>query len=42
MKLATVRLGPKGIAKQIHLGVREADLQTDYVQAFMAMARRPP
>ena len=40
MKLATVRLGPKGIAKQIHLGVREADLQTDYVQAFMAMARQ--
>ena len=40
MKLAAVRLGPKGIAKQIHLGVREADLQIDYVQAFMAMARQ--
>ncbi|TBO31425.1 LysR family transcriptional regulator [Aquabacterium lacunae] len=39
LKLATVRLGPKGIAKQIHLGVREADLHIGYVQAFMALAQ---
>ena len=34
-------LGPRGIAKQIHLGAREADLQTDYLQAFIALARQP-
>jgi LysR family transcriptional regulator for metE and metH len=39
MPVVSVRLGAKGIAKQIHLGVREADLQTDYVQAFMQLAR---
>ena len=39
MPVVPVRLGAKGIAKQIHLGVREADLQTDYVQAFMQLAR---
>jgi LysR family transcriptional regulator, regulator for metE and metH len=35
-----VRLGPRGIAKQIFLGAREADLQTDYLQAFIELARR--
>jgi LysR family transcriptional regulator for metE and metH len=39
MPVVPVRLGPRGIAKQIHLGVREADLATDYVQAFVTMAR---
>jgi len=39
MDVAPVRLGPKGIAKQIHLGAREADLATDYLQAFIAQAR---
>jgi LysR family transcriptional regulator for metE and metH len=34
----TVKLGAHGIAKQIHLGVREADLDTPYVQAFMSLA----
>jgi len=34
-----VRLGPRGIAKKIHLGAREADLDTDYLQAFIALAR---
>lgn len=34
-----VRLGPRGIAKQIFLGAREADLETDYLQAFVALAR---
>lgn len=34
-----VRLGQKGIDKQIFLGTREADADTDYVQAFLALAR---
>jgi LysR family transcriptional regulator for metE and metH len=36
-----VRLGPNGIAKQIFLGAREADLQIDYLQAFIQLARQP-
>jgi LysR family transcriptional regulator for metE and metH len=36
-----VRLGPRGIAKQIFLGAREADLPIDYLQAFIQMARQP-
>jgi LysR family transcriptional regulator for metE and metH len=36
-----VRLGPRGIAKQIFLGAREADLATDYLQAFIELARQP-
>ena len=36
-----VRLGPDGIAKQIYLGAREADLGIDYLRAFIAMAREP-
>ena len=39
MDVVPVRLGPRGIAKQIHLGARVADLQTDYLQAFIALAR---
>ncbi|MFT4194038.1 LysR substrate-binding domain-containing protein [Ottowia sp.] len=39
MAVVPVRLGPKGIAKQIHLGLREADGETDYVQAFITLAR---
>jgi LysR family transcriptional regulator for metE and metH len=38
--IVPVRLGPRGIAKQIHLGMREADLDTGYLQAFIALARR--
>ncbi|MGE5522544.1 MAG: LysR family transcriptional regulator [Rhodospirillaceae bacterium] len=34
-----VRLGRKGIAKQIFLGMREADAQVDYLKAFIEMAR---
>lgn len=34
-----VRLGPAGIAKQIFLGARAADLETDYLRAFIALAR---
>jgi LysR family transcriptional regulator for metE and metH len=36
-----VRLGPRGIAKQIFLGAREADLPIDYLQAFIQMAHQP-
>jgi LysR family transcriptional regulator for metE and metH len=36
-----VRLGRDGIAKQIFLGAREADLKTDYLQAFIELARKP-
>jgi LysR family transcriptional regulator for metE and metH len=36
-----VRLGPDGIAKQIFLGVREADAGIDYLDDFIALARRP-
>jgi LysR family transcriptional regulator for metE and metH len=39
MDVVPVRLGAKGIAKQIHLGMREADLDVDYLRAFVEMAR---
>jgi LysR family transcriptional regulator for metE and metH len=35
MAVVPVKLGSKGIAKQIYLGAREAELHTDYLQAFM-------
>ena len=34
-----VRLGAQGIAKQIHLGAREGELQVDYLRAFIELAR---
>ncbi|MGV7207177.1 LysR family transcriptional regulator [Oxalobacteraceae bacterium A2-2] len=40
LQLRTLRLGPAGIQKHIHLGAREADYDTDYLQAFLEMARR--
>jgi LysR family transcriptional regulator for metE and metH len=33
-----LRLGKKGIAKQIFLGTREADDALDYLAAFVALA----
>jgi LysR family transcriptional regulator for metE and metH len=39
MALSAVRLGSAGIAKQIFLGMREVDLETRYLQAFIEMAR---
>lgn len=39
LDIVPVRLGAKGIAKQTHLGAREADLQTDYLEAFVELAR---
>ena len=41
MAVVPVRLGQRGIAKQIHLGAREGDLDIDYVKAFVELARRP-
>lgn len=38
MPLASVPLGPAGIAKQIHLGVRELDRQVDYLADFIRLA----
>ena len=40
LQLRTLRLGPAGIQKHIYLGARAADIDTDYLQAFIAMARR--
>jgi LysR family transcriptional regulator for metE and metH len=34
-----VQLGPKGVQKQIFLGVRRTDLEVDYLNAFMELAR---
>lgn len=39
MDLVALRLGAKGIAKQIFVGVREADAKVDYVKAFVTLAR---
>lgn len=41
MDVVPVRLGQRGIAKQIYLGAREGDLDIDYVKAFVALARQP-
>ncbi|WP_404299163.1 LysR family transcriptional regulator [Alicycliphilus denitrificans] len=40
MDVVPVKLGRQGIAKQIHLGAREGDLDTDYLQAFIELARQ--
>lgn len=37
--IVPVKLGKNGIAKQIYLGIREADVQVDYVQAFITLAQ---
>jgi len=34
-----VRLGPNGVQKQIFLGVRRTDLEVDYLNAFIELAR---
>lgn len=39
MPLVPLRLGKKGVAKQIFLGTREADDAIDYLAAFVALAR---
>ncbi len=37
--VAPVRLGPEGVGKQIYLGIREADNDVDYLEAFLELAR---
>ena len=37
--VVAVRLGRQGIAKQIFLGIREADTDIDYLKSFVEMAR---
>jgi len=39
LDIVPVRLGPRGIAKQIFLGAREADAAIDYIRAFAELAR---
>ncbi|MCI3204260.1 MULTISPECIES: LysR family transcriptional regulator [Pandoraea] len=41
MDLVPIRLGKNGIAKQIFLGAREADMEIDYLRAFIEQAKRP-
>jgi LysR family transcriptional regulator for metE and metH len=40
VEVTTVRLGRKGLAKQIFLGMREADRDIDYLRAFVELAGR--
>ncbi|SAL71327.1 LysR family transcriptional regulator [Caballeronia cordobensis] len=40
MPLAVLKLGRKGIAKQIFLGTRDADASIDYLAAFIALAKQ--
>jgi LysR family transcriptional regulator for metE and metH len=39
LNIVPVRLGRKGIAKQIFLGARETDTDIDYLKAFVELAR---
>jgi LysR family transcriptional regulator for metE and metH len=41
MAVVPVRLGRKGIAKQIYLGAREGDVDIDYLKAFVELAKGP-
>lgn len=36
--VAAVKLGRKGVNKQIYLGAREADADADYLRAFVELA----
>ena len=40
LPVVAVRLGKEGIDKQIFLGAREADVDIDYLRAFVDLARR--
>jgi LysR family transcriptional regulator, regulator for metE and metH len=42
MDVVALRLGRHGIAKQIFLGAREADVGIDYLKAFVELARNLP
>ena len=41
LDVVPVRLGPRGIPKQIFLGARVADAGIDYLRAFVELARKP-
>ena len=41
MPVVPLRLGRRGIAKQIFLGCRESDVDIDYLKAFVEIAGRP-
>lgn len=40
MGIVPIRLGARGIAKQIFLGARETDIDIDYLKAFIDLARQ--
>src|SRR5690606_33449192 len=40
MAIAPVRLGRNGVQKKIHLGFRSVDHSTEYLRAFIDIARR--
>jgi LysR family transcriptional regulator for metE and metH len=40
LTLVPVRLGPSGIHKQIHLGIREADQALPFIQGFLNLAQK--
>lgn len=40
LDVTSIRLGKQGIAKQIFLGIRECDADTDYLRAFVELARQ--
>lgn len=40
LAIAPLRLGRKGVPKQIHLGVRAGDMKLAYLQAFLQLARQ--
>jgi len=39
-KVSPVKLGRQGMAKQIHLGYRASDANSDYLRAFVQLARK--
>ena len=41
MRIVAVRLGRKGIPKQIFLGMRDCDRDIPYLSAFVELARGP-
>jgi len=41
LEIVPVRLGRHGLAKQIFLGGREAEMDVDYLQSFIDFARQP-
>jgi LysR family transcriptional regulator for metE and metH len=39
MDIVSIRLGRRGIPKQIHVGARKGDFEIDYIRAFIKQAR---